>query len=154
MHPNNLVYNPATMVRLNNAGSYNRIGCNFDPSHLWWQGMDRIAALQHISNIVWHVHAKDMRETDISLIHGNLDNSTMSDPGNRAWNFCTVGYGHGMDFWAKFLASLRMWGYDGAISIEHEDALMSGLEGLGKALDALNPLIIREPADVPFWSGD
>jgi sugar phosphate isomerase/epimerase len=62
-----------------------------------------------------------------------------------------VGYGHGDEFWKPFVSMLRRCGYDGAISIEHEDALMSMREGLEKAAAYLKDVLIEQPADRPWW---
>jgi sugar phosphate isomerase/epimerase len=59
--------------------------------------------------------------------------------------FRTVGYGHDIAWWKDLIDNLRLVGYDGAVSIEHEDSLMSIDEGLKKAVAALNEAIIREP---------
>ncbi|MBQ6256986.1 MAG: hypothetical protein IJJ60_10400, partial [Clostridia bacterium] len=47
----------------------------------------------------------------------------------RAWVFRTVGYGHDLKTWKDMMSALRIVGYDGPVSIEHEDGLMSGEEG-------------------------
>ena len=44
-----------------------------------------------------------------------------------------------------------MVGYDHAISIEHEDSLMSQNEGLRKAVDLLKSAIIAENAGEMWW---
>ncbi|MCC6314256.1 MAG: sugar phosphate isomerase/epimerase, partial [Thermomicrobiales bacterium] len=46
---------------------------------------------------------------------------------------------------------LRIAGYDGAISIEHEDSLMSVDEGFSKAVAFLKNVVIREPAGQAWW---
>jgi sugar phosphate isomerase/epimerase len=55
----------------------------------------------------------------------------------RAWTFRTVGYGHGEELWRRLLSTLSAVGYDGAVSIEHEDPLMSADQGLQKAVRLL-----------------
>jgi sugar phosphate isomerase/epimerase len=45
MHPNFVVYNPETMARLR-AIAPDTIGCNFDPSHMFWQGIDPAIAIR------------------------------------------------------------------------------------------------------------
>ena len=63
-----------------------------------------------------------------------------------------MGYGHPEEFWRDFVSALRLIGYDGVLSIEHEDSLMSPQEGLNKAVQLLKPLIIREkPGDI-YWA--
>src|SRR5215471_9452017 len=58
MHPGFVVYSPETMLRLRSiAGPF--VGCNYDPSHMFWQGIDPIAAIRVLGDCVFHVHAKD-----------------------------------------------------------------------------------------------
>ena len=46
---------------------------------------------------------------------------------------------------------LRGKGYDGTISVEHEDSYLSGEEGLAKAITYLRGILIREPVDKAWW---
>ena len=43
-------------------------------------------------------------------------------------------------------------GYDYAISIEHEDSLMSGREGLLKAIQCLKNVLIYEDRGNMYWA--
>jgi len=54
----------------------------------------------------------------------------LADASARSWAFRTVGYGHGELEWRDIISALRLAGYDGAVSIEHEDALMSAAEAV------------------------
>ena len=63
-----------------------------------------------------------------------------------------MGYGHGADWWAEFISTLRMYGYDYVLSIEHEDSLMSAEEGLTKAVQFLQNLVIKEQPGVAYWA--
>jgi len=58
MHPGFVVYNPETLLRLREATGP-EIGANFDPSHLFWQGIDPLAAIRQLGPAIFHVHAKD-----------------------------------------------------------------------------------------------
>jgi hypothetical protein len=64
-----------------------------------------------------------------------LDTVPITEPGSRAWNYVTLGLGHpgGATFWADFVYNLRAGGYDGTLNIEHEDALVNSVEGVGRA---------------------
>ncbi|MCD6407770.1 sugar phosphate isomerase/epimerase [bacterium] len=152
MHPGFVVYNPETLLKLREAAG-EEIGANFDPSHLFWQGIDPIAALWKLKGAVYHVHAKDTKINPYTTkVNGVLDTKSYLDEPNRSWIFRTVGYGHGADFWNDFVSTLRMIGYDGVLSIEHEDSLMSIDEGLKKAVDFLKNVIIREPKPKAWWT--
>ena len=69
---------------------------------------------------------------------GVLDTKPYTEERDRAWIFRTCGYGHGIEFWSELVSTLRMFGYDYVLSIEHEDSLLSPGEGLTKAATFLN----------------
>jgi sugar phosphate isomerase/epimerase len=152
MHPGFVVYNPETLLRLRQAAGP-EIGANFDPSHLIWQGIDPCAAVRALQGAIWHVHAKD---TDVqkwnSTVNGVLDTKHYSDELNRAWLFRTVGYGSSLEMWCDFISALRMTGYDHALSIEHEDSLMTSREGLEKAIKFLQGILLTEPKGAVTWA--
>jgi len=151
MHPGFCVYNPETLLRLREAAG-EVIGANFDPSHLFWQGIDPIFALRKLEGVVYHVHAKDTKINPVtSIVNGNLDTKVYTLEKERSWVFRTVGYGHDLGFWKDFVSTLRMIGYDGVLSIEHEDSLMSGREGFEKAVAFLKEVVIREKVGQAWW---
>ncbi len=152
MHPGFSVYNPETLLRLR-AAAGESIGANFDPSHLWWQGMDPIAALRELEGAIFHVHAKDVNVDPINTRkNGVLDTKHYGKELQRSWIFRTVGYGHDELFWRDFVSNLRMIGYDHAISIEHEDSLMSVNEGLSKAVEVLKRVLLTEERGGMWWA--
>ena len=145
LHPGFCCYNTETLLRLR-AAVGPVIGANFDPSHLVWQGMEPASAIRMLGEAIHHVHAKDTKIDKLNTAKiGVLDTKHYSDELNRAWVFRTIGYGHDISWWKDLIDNLRLVGYDGAVSIEHEDSLMSIDEGLKKAVAALNEAIIREP---------
>ncbi len=151
MHPGFMVYNPPTLLKLREAVG-DIIGANFDPSHLFWQGIDPIAAIKYLKGAIYHFHAKDtcLDEDNISVT-GVLDTSGYGDILNRSWEFRTVGYGHDKLLWNKIISTLSATGYNGVISIEHEDPLMSPKEGLEKAVSFLKDVIIFEEPSSMWW---
>jgi len=152
MHPGFVVYNPETLLKLR-AAAGPAIGANFDPSHLFWQGIDPCAALRSLKGAVWHVHAKDTRVQEWNTtVNGVLDTKHYSDELNRAWLFRAVGYGNSRRFWCDFVSTLRMIGYDGALSVEHEDSLMTSREGLEKAIRFLREIVFHEPRGKVTWA--
>lgn len=154
MHPGFVCYSNETLLRLRNETN-EQIGANFDPSHLWWQGIDPIAAVRELGRegALFHVHAKDTRIDPLnSSVNGNLDTKSYGDILGRSWVFRSVGYGHTLGWWKDFVSNLRMVGYDHVLSIEHEDGLMSPMEGLRKAVQVLKASVIREPAGSMFWA--
>lgn len=150
MHPGFCVYNPSTLLRLR-AAVGNTIGANLDPSHLLWQGIDIEQAIFALSDAIYFFHAKDTAFNKSQMpINGVLDNTPYGDIKNRSWVFRTVGYGEG-DF-KKIISALKAVGYDDIISIEHEDGLMGQLEGLDKAIDFLQQIIIRQKPGQMYWA--
>lgn len=152
-HPGMVVHTPEDIVRLRKAAGKN-LGANLDPSHFFWQGIDPVLAARYLgeNKCIFHVHAKDC------AIHawnagtcGVLDIKSYSDIKNRGWVFRTCGYGHGDDFWKPFVSMLRLYGYDGVISIEHEDSLMSMGEGFEKAVAYLKGVILSQPTGEAWW---
>ena len=153
MHPNMLVYEPHGLRRLREATN-DWIGANLDPSHLAWQGISATEAIRFLDerDAIHHVHAKDVRVYDANArIKGVLDTTAYTDESNRSWLFRTIGYGHDEEFWKDLVSTLRMVGYDGTISIEHEDSLTSGLEGLEKAIELLQRAVFETEPGEAYW---
>lgn len=156
MHPGFVVYSNYSLLKLRHAAG-EHIGANFDPSHLWWQGIDPIMAVRELARAgaLYHVHAKDTRIDPLNAgRNGNLDVQSYGDIAGRSWVFRSVGYGHGIEWWKEFVSVLKTEGYDGVLSIEHEDGLMSPMEGLRKALTVLKQAVIFEDAGPMFWAQD
>jgi sugar phosphate isomerase/epimerase len=152
MHGGFSVHTPSTVVRLRTETKCESIGANVDPSHLWWQGIDPVQAIRYLGKekCIFFFHAKDtIIEPCNTAIYGVTDMQPYSNLLTRGWQFRTVGYGHGIKEWADIISTLRMVGYDGVVSIEHEDACMSVEEGLEKAISNLNQVIMTQPASMP-----
>jgi sugar phosphate isomerase/epimerase len=152
MHPGFVVYNPETMLKLRSIAGPN-VGCNFDPSHLFWQNIDPAGAVRVLQDSIFHVHAKDTQIFPSNLPRtGVLDTKPYTSERDRSWIFRTCGYGHGAEFWCELISTLRMFGYDYVLSIEHEDSLLSPEEGLTKAASFLNAIVIREQPGTAWWA--
>lgn len=153
MHPGFCVYNPRTLLQLREAVG-DTIGANFDPSHLFWQGIDPVAAIRALKGAIYHFHAKDTAIDQYHCaINGVLDTGTFDKITERSWVFRTIGYGHGEEVWRNIFSELKKVGYDGIISIEHEDGLMTTKEGLEKAIEILKRTIIFEADNANmYWA--
>lgn len=152
MHPGFCVYNTETMLKLREAVG-ETIGANFDPSHLFWQGIDPVESIRKLGKAIYHFHAKDCRvDGPNTRQNGVLDTKHYGDEANRSWIFRTVGYGHGYQVWKDMLSELRLAGYDDVISIEHEDSLMSVNEGLSKAVEFLKEVMLFEDTGGMWWA--
>lgn len=152
LHPGFCVYNTHSLKKIREAVGP-ELGANFDPSHLIWQGMDPVKVINELGDAIFHVHAKDTRiDKYNTAVNGVLDTQSYGDLKNRSWLFRTVGYGNDEAYWRDIISALKLAGYDYAISIEHEDALMSKNEGVEKAASFLKPLIIAETAGKMWWA--
>ena len=147
MHGSQLVYSPTTLIKLRNEiGPI--VKANLDPSHLMWMGADAVQSASYLGEAIGHVHGKDtfinprVASTASLMEYGPLDNVK-----DRAWSHCTLGYGHSRDWWASFCYHLQMAGYEGWVSIEHEDANLGRVEGLTKAVNLLAETGIFGSAD-------
>lgn len=152
LHPGFLGYHTESFWRLREIGG-EALGVNFDPSHLFWQGMDPLVCVRELGDAIYHVHMKDtwLDEPNIKR-NGVLDTKEYTDEKNRSWIFRTVGFGHGQEFWRSLVSELRLAGYDGALSIEHEDSLMSTNEGFTRAVEFLKSTVIREQPGTAYWA--
>jgi sugar phosphate isomerase/epimerase len=154
LHPGFIVYNPETMLRLRDAAGP-EVGANLDPSHLFWQGIDPVAAIKELAraDALFHFHAKDTYLDRANVaVNGVLDTKHYGRILERSWTFRTVGYGQGERIWRDVLSTLRTVGYDYVVSIEHEDSLLSLDDGLAKAVDLLRRLIPSEPPAEMWWA--
>jgi sugar phosphate isomerase/epimerase len=156
MHPHNVVYNPPTLERLATEIDATHVGAELDPSHLFWQGIDPIAAVHKLDGLVYNAAAKDTRINAAVKINGVLDDRfgrvapdepgavslggryTLSRwPENSSWDFVAVGRGHDVDWWREFLQALEKVDPDMAVNIEHEDQELDQMEGLRSAAETL-----------------
>lgn len=154
MHPGFVVYNTETLMRLRNATGP-ALGANFDPSHLFWQGIDPVETIRELgqAGALFHVHAKDTYlDTGNIRRNGVLDTKSMTDIANRAWTFRTVGYGAGDKVWRDMISMMRAVGYDYVLSIEHEDGIASLDEGLRKGATFLRERLYHEPPLEMWWA--
>jgi sugar phosphate isomerase/epimerase len=152
MHPGMLIYNVETMLKMREACG-EAMGCNFDPSHLFWNGVDPVAAIRKLGDAIVHVHGKDCYVDPYNVaVNGCNDNKPYTQIPQRSWTFRTIGYGHDIKVWKDIVSALRMVGYDHVISLEHEDGMMSFDEGVRKGLAALKEAATVEAPGEMFWA--
>src|SRR4051794_2703773 len=152
MPPHNLVFNPATLKRLVELSTpdtgANHVGAEMDPSHLFWQHIDPVRAVEDLGDLVFFAAAKDTLIHETAAINGVLDDRfewipaeekpvslggrhTLTRwPAEPGWSFVAVGRGHDVDFWARFLTAVEKVNPALAVNIEHEDASFGQIEGL------------------------
>src|SRR4051794_22692725 len=143
--PGNLAYSPELWEWMFSLGLY----LNFDPSHLLWLGIDPIAAVRPYVDRVAHAHAKDAevfpdRRDRYGVFGKTVERTDGWDSG--WWRYRMPGLGQ-ID-WRRFVDALYEGGFDGVLSVEHEDPEWGGDEdrvkaGLEVAHRTLRPLIVR-----------
>lgn len=147
LHGHQLVYNVPTLLKLRKEVG-NVVGANLDPSHLFWMDADPLATIDALGEAIYHVHAKDtfMNKPALDLT-SRLETLAHENVKDRSWSYITLGYGHGEQWWRQFCYRLRLKGYDGWLSIEHEDIVLSRMDGMRKSIDLLKRTMIEEPSD-------
>jgi len=141
LHGSQCVYNVPSLFKLRKEVG-NVVGANLDPSHLFWMGADPLIAAEALGEAVQHVHAKDtLLNAPVQATTSLLENGSLMDIPARSWSYITLGFGHGEEWWRQFCYRLKMGGYDGWLSIEHEDVLLNSLEGLEKSVDLLKKVM-------------
>jgi sugar phosphate isomerase/epimerase len=145
-HPSDVVYSPATFRRLREEVGP-AIGMNFDPSHLWWQGIDPLEVIAECGVDIKTCHIKDLQLHDQRIRRdGVLSPKPYERWDERPWTFSTPGYGHSELFWAQLVIALRRAGYAGVLSIECEDPFLTPDDTFAASVALLNRIL---PADAP-----
>jgi sugar phosphate isomerase/epimerase len=155
MHPHNVVFNPATLRRLVERTGATHVGAEMDPSHLFWQHIDPVAAIEDLGPLVFFAAAKDTLIHETVAVNGVLDDrfewippeeeplglggrfTVTRWPSVPGWSFVAVGRGHDVDFWSRFLTALYKVDPEMPVNIEHEDATFGQIEGLKFAAENL-----------------
>jgi sugar phosphate isomerase/epimerase len=140
LHGHQNVYSVASFRRLREAVG-ETVGVNFDPSHLMWMGADPLVAIAALGADIYHVHAKDTRIEAAAALNGRIELKPSGEAAVRAWNYVTLGHGHGAGWWRDFCRALRAAGYDDVLSIEHEDVALDPYEGVRLSVALLREAI-------------
>jgi sugar phosphate isomerase/epimerase len=140
MHPNFVVYNPMTLLKLR-AAVGEEIGANCDLSHLFWQECDPVVVIRLLGKqgAIYHAHMKDtvLYKENVEK-YGVLNFAFKPEELPQASaNFRAVGYGHGAAQWKEIVAAYMEVGYEGILSIENEDMTLSGEVGVERAVYVL-----------------
>ncbi|HEU5140082.1 MAG TPA: sugar phosphate isomerase/epimerase [Bacillales bacterium] len=154
LHGGFLVHTPYTMLKLREE-TCEAVGANLDPSHMWWQGIDPVAAIKILgkAGALHHFHAKDtfIDQENVNM-YGLTDMQPYGNVQTRAWTFRSVGCGHDVKEWSDMISALRTYGYDYVVSIEHEDPIMSVEEGFSRAVENLQSVLIKDKPAEMWWA--
>ena len=136
MHPGFVVYNPWTLLRLREVVG-EEIGANNDLSHLFWQGCDPVEVIRLLGKegALFHAHMKDTVILQENVAKFGILNFVPSSEDFRkgSMTFRAVGYGHGAQVWKDIVRTYMDVGYRGILSIENEDPILNGEDGVERA---------------------
>ncbi|HET7444267.1 MAG TPA: sugar phosphate isomerase/epimerase family protein [Solirubrobacterales bacterium] len=149
-HPRQLVYNTETALRsLQLLDNHPAWGFTLDPANLVLAGVDPVVFAAELGDRVINVHAKDAEIVKHNVARsGLLANGPWSRP-DRGFRFRVAGWGDVP--WKRLLTELSVGGYRGSLTIEHEDPTMGAREGVCKAVEFIEPLLIREDPEATWW---
>lgn len=117
--PSNLAFAPELWEKLFTHVHSETVGLCFDPSHLHWLGVDAVETITAYAERIYHVHAKDTE-----VFRDRLSDCSCLRPSGGWWRYRLPGLGE--INWRRLVDRLQENGYDGALSIEHEDPVWTG----------------------------
>jgi len=133
VHPTEIAFDIYSAERALEALDHREeFGFNFDPSHLYWQGIDSVEFIRAFPDRIYHVHIKDAITTLNGKTGINCSHLNFGDP-RRGWDFRSPGRG-GVDF-EEIIRALNEIDYQGPLSIEWEDSGMDREFGAKEACD-------------------
>lgn len=128
LEPGSAAFNTSTVERLLDVSSC--LAVNLDPSHSFWQSIDPLAAIRRLGARIGFAHGKDtVVDGGKATLDGLLDRTS--------WRYATVGHGHGHEWWVSFVRALQDVGYEGVVSVEHEDERTTPEGGIAESGRAL-----------------
>ena len=147
VHPTEIAFDIITAKRaLESIGHRKEFGFNFDPSHLYWQGIDPVRFIEEFPDRIYHVHMKDAIITlngYESILSSHLDFGAQ----HRGWDFRSLGRG-GVNF-EEIIRALNRINYQGPLSVEWEDSGMDREHGAKEACEFVRKLDFK-PSEVAF----
>jgi sugar phosphate isomerase/epimerase len=146
-YPGNLAYSPELWEWMFSIGLY----LNFDPSHLMWIGIDPVEAVRPYLDRIPHAQAKDIQLFGGPRNRYGFFGKTIERPHDNPWDVGWWRYrvpGLGEVDWIRLVDAMYEGGFDGVLSVEHEDPVWGGTEervevGLEVAYRTLRPLLVR-----------
>ena len=114
----NIAISPVMWKAIFERTGSDKIGLAYDPSHLIWEFIDPYSPIEEFSDKIIHFHAKDTLIHRDKLVRGGI----LTD--FSWWEYKIPGSGE-LD-WKKMFKMLKKIGYNGVISVEHEDRDFEG----------------------------
>jgi sugar phosphate isomerase/epimerase len=147
VHPGQLAFDLASAeMALDALDGRPEFGFTFDPTHLYWQGIDPVEFVRRFPERIYHVHVKDIALTlngRTGLLSGYFPHG---DP-RRGWQVRTPGRG-ALD-WEGIIRALNEAGYDGALAVEWQDPGMERTFGAEEACKFVKRLDFDAPPRRP-----
>jgi len=149
VHPAEIAYDYYSSKRLiEKFKDYPEFGLNFDPSHLFWQGITPHLFLNDFMEMgkVYHVHMKDIAVTldgRSGLLGSHIDFGDLK----RGWNFRSLG--HGQVNFEEIIRVLNQYDYNGPLSVEWEDSGMDRVMGATEAAEFVKKIDFKK-SDIKF----
>jgi hypothetical protein len=139
---------PAVAKKKIPIGVFDPVYANRDLSHLFWQGCDPVEVIHFLAKqgALFHAHMKDtVIYPENAAKYGVLNFSfEAGDLANASDTFRAVGYGHSASLWKSVVQAYMEVGYDGILSIENEDPILTGEVGVERALKNVRKEILGE----------
>ena len=149
-HPKQLAYDLETALRVTEALDHRpEWGFNLDLANISLSGVDPAIFINELPDRIFHIHAKDMEFVAHNSARSGWQSHGKWSRSDRGFRFRIPGWG-GLD-WKRILSELQLAGYEGVLSIEHEDPVFGRSEGAKKAVAFLAPLLIQEPRESEWW---
>ncbi len=128
----NVAHSPELWDYIFDAVPSPALGLSFDPSHLIWLQIPHIPDLiRQYGSRIYHFDAKDTEVLPAVLARQGI-------LGSGWWRYRLPGLG-ALD-WRGVLSALRDIGYDDVLSIENEDPLFLGLDGVAWSANYLRSI--------------
>ncbi|MDP6423145.1 MAG: sugar phosphate isomerase/epimerase [Planctomycetota bacterium] len=154
VHPSEIAFDIASAARALAAVDHHpHFGCNFDPSHFGYQGVDSLSFLRTFADRIFNVHVKDVWWSEVPTQAGVFGGHTDFGADGRFWNFRSPGRGS-VDF-EEIVRVLNAIGYEGPLTVEWEDSGMNREHGAAEACDFVRDLDFERNArafDAAFQS--
>lgn len=143
VHPGQIAFDLYTAEMVLDAfNGREEFGFTFDPSHLFWQGIDPVEFVRRFPDRIYHVHVKDVAIT-LNGRTGLLGSYLPYEDPRRGWQPRCPGRG-GLD-WEAIIRALNAIGYEGALAVEWADPGMARDQGAEEACRFVKRLDFEPP---------
>lgn len=140
VHPAQIAFDYYSAEKLMMMFPHKALKINFDPSHLFWQGIDPEVFIKDFSEHIVHVHMKDVKIKRNGKA-GILGSHLQFGDSRRGWDFRSLGRGD-IDF-EEIIRALDEIEYRGPLSVEWEDNGMDRMQGASESIEFIKRIEIK-----------